>query len=106
MLPKAIRIFIGFLMLLHFVGASQYVCALVKDKSSFVNMAGINEEESKKEKDTKEELNDAIDTHIAAIHTFSDILAPVTSIIATLANDEIKHQYIAEQLAPPPDVRA
>lgn len=92
-------------MFLHFTGATQYAMALAKDKSSFVSAVNYNEEETKKEKDTKEEITDLINDSLITVYSLYRNAQFGTSITGALADEDIKHQFVAEQLTPPPNFK-
>lgn len=103
LLAKIFKASIATFMLLHFLGATQVVAATLKDKASFKNMMSMVEEETKKEKEDKEET--------AEWQAFTQHHSEPHSSIAhfNLAQGYISHiqsvtpQYITDQPTPPPD---
>ena len=95
-----------FLMLLHFSGATQWATSFAPDKTAFMNMANMAEEETKKEKDAKgdafeqKDLDQRHFTHLIIYHLSSQKVR--TAAYAEKAED----QFIFDKPTPPPDLRS
>ncbi len=103
MITKYLKILISAFMLLHFVGVMQLVSSYAKDKTSFANALNMNEEETKKEKDSKEDTVESKDFKPKPPLQVANFLYCEKSFGFILASEEVKHQYIADLHSPPPD---
>lgn len=105
MLKKHLRYFVAFVILLHCVGVTQLLSAYAKDASAFVGMLNMSEEETKKEKETKEDgfPDEAIRQKAPAL--LAALQLPVFCTLVTKAQENISHQFWAERPTPPPDSR-
>ncbi len=103
---RLLRYFIASIILFHCVGVTQLASAFAKDTTAFLGMMNMSEEETKKEKETKE---DSFPDH--AIKQNTQALLPlfhaaVTCSLITKTQECFTHQYWAERPTPPPDCRA
>lgn len=108
MLTKALKYLTALIILLHCIGATQLVSAYAKDKSSFVSMLTMTEEESKKEKESCDE--DDVELYsefrcktqeVNTYHFFSE-----ENIYFRLSLKRISYQFVIESPTPPPDFLA
>lgn len=100
---KFANYFFTIIFFFHCLGVTQLFSAYAKDSSTFVGMINMNEEETKKEKESEEDAN-----YFNLYH--SKILFPVSahsfvkknSYFSTSKN-RINYQFIIESHTPPPD---
>lgn len=90
-------------VVLHFVGATQFASSCAKDKTRFMTMLNMTEEETKKEKDSKDELPEI--AGINHIHSFNiaNLIYAEKALCFLSVADNVDHQYIADRQTPPPD---
>lgn len=108
MLFRLLKFFTAIVIVFHCLGVTQVISALSKDKSAFVGMLSMNEEETKKEKESKEDFDDDIKefAHKNFV-TFSNVFFAAQNIYHSSSQIIlISHQFIIERPTPPPDVKA
>ncbi len=100
---KLFKYLLSAVILFHCLGVTQLFSACSKDSSAFVGMINMNEEETKKEKESKEDAD-----FFNLIH--SRILFPVSTHTFAKKNSyfsspkkRINYQFIIENPTPPPD---
>lgn len=103
---QVLKFLVSFAIVLHCTGVTQYISAHAENKSSFVSMLNMTEEETKKEKEAKDDSNDGKDLflrhHLTAIqHTIEQRYLVVCS-----DKDHRTRQFDAECPTPPPDITA
>lgn len=103
MLKSFIKYFLSLVILLHCAGVTQLVSAYSKDKSAFVGMLNMSEEETKKEKESKEEADHSKDIHSKISLTGLDISFIESRIYLADSKNRINHQFNIELPTPPPD---
>lgn len=103
MLVRYFRSILSLLVVLHFAGLTQLVSAYARDKASFISMVNQSEEESKKEKESQEEIFPewlacvkAVEQPITGSIIEGDMPAPCRS-------DAVNAQFIGDCLTPPPN---
>jgi hypothetical protein len=103
MLNKPFKYFLSVVILLHCIGVTQLVSAYSKNNSAFVGMINMNEEETKKEKESKDDTDYSKDIRLK----FSSISTPLTFIDERIyfrnSKNRINYQFIIELPTPPPD---
>lgn len=99
-----LRFLVSLIILFHCIGVTQLLSACAKDSSAFVGMMSMTEEESKKEKESKEDnLPDETIGQLVpilqpvAFHNF------VSCILLAQKQSALNHQFWAELPTPPPD---
>ena len=106
MLHKFIKYSVSLIVLLHCLGLTQLVSSYSKDRSAFVSMANMNEEETKKETESKEDVDDAKNMH----HKHAYLLTPLSFtnklVYFSCSKSRVNHQFFLENPTPPPDTRA
>ncbi len=97
------RCLLSLLVVLHFAGLTQLVSAYARDKASYVSMLNMNEEESKKEKDTTED--DLLETAFLDKQVQQLALVVITehSVQLVASASLVQHQFIGDQHTPPPN---
>lgn len=104
MIRSALKYLFAFVITLHCLGATQALSAYAKDKSAFIGMLNINEEETKKEKECKDEVDDmehaSFKPALVAVNVF------FTGQCAYYADykNEAFGQFVIESPTPPPDL--
>ena len=94
-----LKYFLSFILALHCLGVTQLASAVAKDKTVFVGMLSINEEETKKEKEGKGCFD--------FVKGIQD--SPTLNLFALncMLYSEFKHKvyepFVIESPAPPPD---
>lgn len=103
MLKRTFRYLIAFIIMLHCLGVTQAISALSKDKGAFVSMLNVNEEETKKEKESKEDVDDMADfsckPHLVSITAFFN----GQQTYFTFSKQRPVKQFVIESPTPPPD---
>lgn len=102
-MKKSLKYLVSLVILFHCLGVTQLVSAYSKDGSTFTSMLNMTEEETKKEKDSKEdnEGNEALKQR----HVSVSPLAFQVLQIAYFFNCQhrLKHQFHPDNTTPPPD---
>jgi hypothetical protein len=103
MLKHIFDSFFSFIILLHCVGITQLASSLSLDKSTFVGMLNMTEEETKKEKESKEDT--CSDKDLKYKHSGFALHPTFPSIRETYlaSKNRIEHQFLSENPSPPPD---
>lgn len=103
---KFVRNFLALIILLHCVGVTQLVSTFSKDTSTLIGMLSMNEEETKKEKEGKEDVDYSKDIYPKC----STLISPLASLGKYIYfcdfKNRISHQFIIELPTPPPDFKA
>lgn len=94
------------IILLHFMGVTQYMSSFAKNQSSFLSMMTIAEEESKKEKDDKDFTEDTQEFRDNNYFRFTDRFRIFQISGFSFLLEHYPLQYIAEQLTPPPNANS
>lgn len=91
------------IILLHFLGVTQYVSSYAKNQFSFLSMMTMAEEENKKEKDDKDFTEDTKEFKENSYFRFADRfrIFQISGFSSFL--EHYRLQYIAEHLTPPPN---
>ncbi len=100
---QLLRYIVSLVILLHCIGITQLMSSCAKDNSAFITMLNVNEEETKKEKENKEDTeytNDVRSKLSTLINAFS--LAG-ERIYFSDSKSRINHQFVIESPTPPPD---
>jgi hypothetical protein len=93
-------------MLLHCLGIAQLAFSLSKNKTTVISMFNGTEEETKKNKESKEDIDPD------KIFSFTDSSVNESAHFAAGSNpyfnskSTIQHQFLLEFPTPPPDLRA
>lgn len=107
MLNRIIKYLIAVVIVFHCLGVTQVISALSKDKATFVGMLSMNEEETKKEKESKEDIDDEIkDFEHKNFPVFSNVFFAAQHIYQSNSQIIISYQFVIENPTPPPDCRA
>ncbi len=102
-MKKLIRHFLALVILLHCVGITQLVSTYSKDTSALIGMLSMNEEETKKEKESKEEADYSKDIYPKNSTLLSPVAFTGKYIYFCCSKSRINHQFIIELPTPPPD---
>ena len=98
-----LKYLISLVILLHCTGVTQLVAAYTKDTSALIGMVNMNEEETKKEKESKEDTDHSKEFH----QKISSLIAAVSfadkHIYYCGSKSRISHQFVIELPTPPPD---
>ena len=108
MLTKLLKYITALVILLHCLGVTQVMSSCAKDRSAFISMLNMNEEETKKEKESSDE-----DT----FELYNDSTPKFTLVQSVIYNTGekfyfshtlkgISHQFVIESPTPPPDFTA
>lgn len=100
---KFLKYFLSLVILLHCIGAMQLLSAYAKDRSTFVGMLSMNEEETKKEKESKEDTDYSKDIRSRITSIISPLALTGSRIYFCCSKSRINHQFIIELPTPPPD---
>ncbi len=106
MIKKSIKYFLSLVILLHCTGVTQLVSACSKDNSAFVTMMNMNEEETKKEKESKEDTECINDLRGKVAALAPNISFTEKQIYFSGSKSRVNHQFIIELPTPPPDFMA
>lgn len=98
--------FIALLLTLHCIGATQLMSAYASDKSSFVRMLAMAEEETKKEKDCN--CDDDADPEFKYRHKtdYGSAIQGKVIYLYTHHRENVFQEFINELATPPPDFRS
>ena len=102
-MKKFLRHFLALVILLHCVGVTQLVSTYSKDTSALIEMLSMNEEETKKEKESKEDVDYSKDIYSRNITLTSPLAFIGNYIYFCCYKNRINHQFIIELPTPPPD---
>lgn len=109
MLAQLFKYTTALVILLHCLGVTQLASSYAKDKTAFVSMINMAEEETKKEKecgdeDTEEFFSTTQHQKVAfaEVHSFFT----VQNIYFLQSLKRITHQFVIESPTPPPDFKA
>ncbi len=99
------KLLIAFTIFLHCTGATQFVSAYSKDKSAFIGMLSMTEEETKKEKEAKEDFDDT--KHYKTRHLFSPVSFHPRDSRLYLSESKLRitNQFVSDNPSPPPDLQ-
>lgn len=100
---KFVRNLLAFVILLHCVGITQFVSSYSKDTSVLIGMLSMNEEETKKEKESKEDVDCTKDVYPKNSTLFSPLAFTDKYIYFCCSKNRINDQFIIELPTPPPD---
>ncbi|HLP20520.1 MAG TPA: hypothetical protein VK174_09480 [Chitinophagales bacterium] len=108
MLKNLLKYLTALVIMLHCIGATQLASAYAKDKSSFVSMVTMSEEETKKEKESCDEddadfWND-VRCKLQLRNTYLS-----SAIMHSYMHDTLNrlfYQFVLESPTPPPDFLA
>ncbi len=103
MLKKIFKSFVSFIIVLHCMGATQLLSAYSKDYSAFVGMLNMTEEETKKEKESKEDSDYSKDIRQKISSSFTPVSFTDKRIYFGSAKSRVTHQFVIEHPSPPPD---
>jgi hypothetical protein len=108
MLAKLIKYTTALVILLHCMGATQLASSYAKDKTAFVSMINMAEEETKKEKECGDEDTEEFFSTQHHKVTFAQVhtLFTVKNIYFRESLRRITHQFVIESPTPPPDFNA
>lgn len=99
-----VRFLVSVVIFFHCVGVTQLLSAYTKDSSAYVGMMSMTEEESKKEKESKEDnLPDEIMGQLVPVLKPVGFQKFVTCVLLTQKHAILNHQFWAELPTPPPD---
>jgi hypothetical protein len=102
-MKKFFRHFLALVILLHCVGVMQLVSTYSKDTSVWIGMLSMNEEETKKEKESKEDVDYSKDIYPKNITVISPLAFTGKYIYFCCSKNRVNHQFIIELPTPPPD---
>ncbi|MCW5906504.1 MAG: hypothetical protein KIS94_01480 [Chitinophagales bacterium] len=95
--------FVALLLALHCLGATQWISARAADKSSFVRMMAMTEEETKKEKDTNTTETETEYCGVQEKFTPPSNLPRYTISTYIALHERILPQFVSDLSTPPPD---
>lgn len=104
MLIRVFKYLVSLVILLHCIGATQLASACAKDKSAFISMLNMTEEETKKEKEAKEDADDHKDLRCKPVSIAAQSFQLNKYIDYSDSKNRIKHQFHSECTTPPPDL--
>jgi hypothetical protein len=103
MLKNIFDSFFAFIILLHCIGITQLASSLSSDKSAFVGMLNMTEEETKKEKESKEDTCFDKDLKFKISGIAIPAAFPSKRETYLASKNRIEHQFLSENPSPPPD---
>lgn len=106
MFLKVFKYFVSLVILLHCTGVAQLVAAYSKDNSALISMLDMNEEETKKEKESKEDIDSTKDLRTKFSNTLTNISFTEKQFYFFGSKSRVNHQFIIELPTPPPDFKA
>lgn len=106
MISALLKYLISLVILLHCMGATQLASALAKDKSAFIGMLNMTEEETKKEKESKEDNDDSKTIVGKPLVTSLQYTLKGKRFFYTRFAPCLFQQFVIELPTPPPDSRA
>lgn len=109
MLTQLIKYTTALVILLHCLGVTQLASSYAKDKTAFVCMVNMAEEETKKEKecgdeDTEEFFSTTQHQKVASAGVQTFFIVKNIYFLESLKR--ITHQFVIESPTPPPDFKA
>jgi hypothetical protein len=104
MIKGLLKYFLSLVILLHCMGVTQLASACCKNSSTFVSMLNINEEETKKEKESKE---DDCSKHFRQTQLELPAGIALTGRLIYFCDSKSRclYQVVIENPTPPPDSR-
>lgn len=106
MLKKIFKSFVSFIIVFHCMGATQLVSAYSKDYSAFVGMLNMTEEETKKEKESKEDSDYSKDIRQKIYSPITPVSFTGKRIYFSGSKNRVTHQFVIERPSPPPDFKS
>ena len=104
-MKSIIRFLFSMVIVVHCLGLTQLASALAKDKSAFVTMLNMTEEETKKDKESKECKDGDKDVHRLAV--LASVAFLNSQCFSFLHSRQLPaHQFLSECPTPPPDLAA
>jgi len=103
MLMKLSKYLLAAFLTFHCLGITQLASAYSKDKAAFVGMLNMTEEETKKEKESKEDTDDAKLFHQKPVLQPNYTLLLSDHIYYTVSRVLLTNQFVIESPTPPPD---
>ncbi len=93
------------IVFMHCIGVTQLCSACVKNDSAFICMIDMSEEETKTEKECKEECDLAPNTHTKCCFIASELAYTGCHTYFSNPQHRIGYQFVIESPTPPPDFK-
>ena len=105
MIKQLLKYFFSLVIVFHCVGVTQLVSSYAKDSSTYTGMLNVNEEETKKEKESKE---DDSSKELYATQFTLPLAFALNGGMTYFCDSKsrIPYQVVIENPTPPPDSRA
>ena len=105
MISQSLKYIVSLVILLHCIGVTQLMSSCSKDNSAFVSMLNMNEEETKKEKESKEDTEYANDIRMKLSTRINDFSLAGERTYFSDSKNRVNHQFVIENPTPPPDFK-
>lgn len=103
MLNNFLKFSFSLVILFHCLGITQLVSACCKDRSAFIGMVNMTEEETKKESESKEDTDDAKDVYFKSLTLSASGSYICNHLYFSDSKSRIYYQVVIENPTPPPD---
>jgi|ERR1043165_3815266 uncharacterized protein YxeA len=100
-----LKYFVSLIILFHCVGLTQLLSAYNKNAGTFVSMLSQTEEETKKEKESKED-DCSKEYQLEYFAAQEHVQKSIQLIYLNDSKSRITHQFVIELPTPPPDLTA
>lgn len=102
MIKQTFRHFLAYVILLHCLGVTQFASSYARDKSAFVSMLNMAEEETK-HSNGKEDSDNLKHFKNQSAFTLASLFMEDNRIYISEAKVRITDQFISDNVTPPPD---
>lgn len=100
---RFLKLLFGLIVFMHCIGVTQLCSAFVKNNSAFISMIDMSEEETKTEKDCKDECDSAKNIHPTLLFITAELAYTVGHTYYSSPQNRIGYQFVIESPTPPPD---
>jgi hypothetical protein len=105
MIKHILKLFLAFVILLHCLGVTQFASSYARDKSAFVSMLNMAEEETK-HNSGKEDSDNLKHFKSQSHFILASLFMEDNRIYISEAKVRITDQFISDNVSPPPDFQA
>lgn len=103
MVVKFLKHLFSVIVFMHCIGLTQLCSACVKNNSAFISMIDMSEEETKTEKECKEECDSAPNIYSKGYFFTSELIYTGRHTYYTNPLHRVGYQFVIESPTPPPD---
>ncbi len=100
-----IKPLLGLIVFMHCLGVTQLCSAFVKNNSVFISMIDMSEEETKTEKECKDECDSDKNIHPTLHLATAELAYTLSHTYYGIPQNRIGYQFVIESPTPPPDYK-